>query len=92
MEYLTLDNGSGLSREEHITALSLADLLQRANASPVAQVFVQSLPIAGVDGTMRNRLTNQVRAATRRSRPALCATCGRSRATWHRRTATATWW
>lgn len=59
MEYLTLDNGSGLSREEHITALSLADLLQRANASPVAQVFVQSLPIAGVDGTMRNRLTNQ---------------------------------
>ncbi|WP_459252662.1 D-alanyl-D-alanine carboxypeptidase/D-alanyl-D-alanine endopeptidase [Paraburkholderia sediminicola] len=59
MEYLTLDNGSGLSRDEHITALSLADLLQRANASPVAQVFVESLPIAGVDGTMRNRLTNQ---------------------------------
>ncbi|WP_408354351.1 D-alanyl-D-alanine carboxypeptidase/D-alanyl-D-alanine endopeptidase [Paraburkholderia phytofirmans] len=59
MEYLTLDNGSGLSRDEHVTALSLADLLQRANASPVAQVFVESLPIAGVDGTMRNRLTNQ---------------------------------
>jgi D-alanyl-D-alanine carboxypeptidase/D-alanyl-D-alanine-endopeptidase (penicillin-binding protein 4) len=59
MQYLTLDNGSGLSRDEHITALSLADLLQRANASPVAQVFVDSLPIAGVDGTMRNRLTNQ---------------------------------
>jgi D-alanyl-D-alanine carboxypeptidase/D-alanyl-D-alanine-endopeptidase (penicillin-binding protein 4) len=59
MEYLTLDNGSGLSRDEHVTALALADLLQRANASPVAQVFVESLPIAGVDGTMRNRLTNQ---------------------------------
>jgi serine-type D-Ala-D-Ala carboxypeptidase/endopeptidase (penicillin-binding protein 4) len=59
MQYLTLDNGSGLSRDEHVTALSLADLLQRANASPVAQVFVESLPIAGVDGTMRNRLTNQ---------------------------------
>ncbi|NML33536.1 D-alanyl-D-alanine carboxypeptidase/D-alanyl-D-alanine endopeptidase [Paraburkholderia antibiotica] len=59
MEYLTLENGSGLSRDEHITALSLADLLQRANASPVAQAFVESLPIAGVDGTMRNRLTNQ---------------------------------
>ncbi|MFT4065014.1 D-alanyl-D-alanine carboxypeptidase/D-alanyl-D-alanine-endopeptidase [Paraburkholderia sp.] len=58
-EYLTLENGSGLSRDEHITALALADLLQRANASPVAQVFVESLPIAGVDGTMRNRLTNQ---------------------------------
>nr|WKF57177.1 D-alanyl-D-alanine carboxypeptidase [Paraburkholderia busanensis] len=59
MQYLSLDNGSGLSRDEHVTALSLADLLQRANASPVAQVFVESLPIAGVDGTMRNRLTNQ---------------------------------
>ncbi|QQC63600.1 D-alanyl-D-alanine carboxypeptidase/D-alanyl-D-alanine endopeptidase [Paraburkholderia ginsengisoli] len=59
MQYLTLENGSGLSRDEHITALALADLLQRANASPVAQVFVESLPIAGVDGTMRNRLTNQ---------------------------------
>ncbi|HZZ13518.1 MAG TPA: D-alanyl-D-alanine carboxypeptidase/D-alanyl-D-alanine-endopeptidase [Paraburkholderia sp.] len=59
MEYLTLDNGSGLSRDEHVTALALAGLLQRANASPVAQVFVESLPIAGVDGTMRNRLTNQ---------------------------------
>ncbi|MDT8836688.1 D-alanyl-D-alanine carboxypeptidase/D-alanyl-D-alanine-endopeptidase [Paraburkholderia fungorum] len=59
MQDLTLDNGSGLSRDEHVSALSLADLLQRANASPVAQVFVESLPIAGVDGTMRNRLTNQ---------------------------------
>ncbi|MDE1179502.1 D-alanyl-D-alanine carboxypeptidase/D-alanyl-D-alanine-endopeptidase [Paraburkholderia sp.] len=59
MEYLTLDNGSGLSRDEHVTALALADLLQAANASPVAQVFVESLPIAGVDGTMRNRLTTQ---------------------------------
>jgi D-alanyl-D-alanine carboxypeptidase/D-alanyl-D-alanine-endopeptidase (penicillin-binding protein 4) len=58
-EYLSLDNGSGLSRDEHITALTLADVLQRANASPVAQVFVDSLPIAGVDGTMRNRLTTQ---------------------------------
>ncbi|MFL9963908.1 D-alanyl-D-alanine carboxypeptidase/D-alanyl-D-alanine-endopeptidase [Paraburkholderia sediminicola] len=59
MQYLTLENGSGLSRDEHVTALALADLLQRANASPVAQVFVESLPIAGVDGTMRNRLANQ---------------------------------
>jgi serine-type D-Ala-D-Ala carboxypeptidase/endopeptidase (penicillin-binding protein 4) len=59
MEYLSLDNGSGLSRDEHITALALADLLQSANASPVAQVFVDSLPVVGVDGTMRNRLTSK---------------------------------
>ncbi|MGH8781037.1 D-alanyl-D-alanine carboxypeptidase/D-alanyl-D-alanine endopeptidase [Paraburkholderia sp.] len=56
---LSLDNGSGLSRDEHVTALLLADLLQAANASPVAQIFVDSLPVVGVDGTMRNRLTTQ---------------------------------
>lgn len=59
MPELALDNGSGLSRDEHVSALSLASLLQAANASPVAQVFVDSLPIAGIDGTMKNRLTNQ---------------------------------
>ncbi|MCX4161206.1 MULTISPECIES: D-alanyl-D-alanine carboxypeptidase/D-alanyl-D-alanine-endopeptidase [Paraburkholderia] len=58
-EDLALDNGSGLSRDEHVTALTLADLLQAANASPVAQVFVDSLPVVGVDGTMRHRLTTQ---------------------------------
>jgi D-alanyl-D-alanine carboxypeptidase/D-alanyl-D-alanine-endopeptidase (penicillin-binding protein 4) len=55
--YLTIDNGSGLSRDARVTALTLADVLQAANASPVAQDFVNSLPIVGVDGTMRNRLT-----------------------------------
>lgn len=59
MPELTLANGSGLSREEHVSARSLADLLQNANASPVAQVFVASLPVAGVDGTMRNRLRSE---------------------------------
>jgi serine-type D-Ala-D-Ala carboxypeptidase/endopeptidase (penicillin-binding protein 4) len=55
---LVLDNGSGLSRDERITAVGLAELLQSANQSPVAQVFTDSLPIAGVDGTMRHRLAN----------------------------------
>jgi D-alanyl-D-alanine carboxypeptidase/D-alanyl-D-alanine-endopeptidase (penicillin-binding protein 4) len=58
MPDLELDNGSGLSREEHVSARSLAALLQAANASPVAQTFAESLPIAGIDGTMKNRLTN----------------------------------
>lgn len=58
MPDLVLDNSSGLSRDEHVSALSLAALLQAANASPVAQAFIDSLPIAGIDGTMKNRLTN----------------------------------
>nr|WP_237070852.1 D-alanyl-D-alanine carboxypeptidase/D-alanyl-D-alanine-endopeptidase [Mycetohabitans sp. B2] len=57
MPELKLDNGSGLSRNEHVSAASMAQLLVAANASPVAQAFVASLPIAGVDGTMRHRLT-----------------------------------
>ncbi|XDJ36072.1 MAG: D-alanyl-D-alanine carboxypeptidase/D-alanyl-D-alanine-endopeptidase [Burkholderia sp.] len=56
---LQLDNGSGLSRDEHVSARTLTELLQVANASPVAQLFVKSLPIVGVDGTMARRLTNQ---------------------------------
>jgi|688.fasta_scaffold75996_2 D-alanyl-D-alanine carboxypeptidase/D-alanyl-D-alanine-endopeptidase (penicillin-binding protein 4) len=46
-----LDNGSGLSRNERSTAHALTALLQAAHAGPHAQVFVDSLAVAGVDGT-----------------------------------------
>ena len=46
-----LDNGSGLSRTERSSAQALTALLQSANASPHARHFVDSLAIAGVDGT-----------------------------------------
>lgn len=48
-----LDNGSGLSRSERSTARALGTLLAHAAASPLNGVFVQSLAVAGVDGTMR---------------------------------------
>ena len=47
-----LDNGSGLSREERSSAASLTALLRRAAASPQAEAFIQSLGLAGVDGTV----------------------------------------
>ena len=53
-----LDNGSGLSRKERASAQSLSDLLHLAAASPHAEVFANSLGIAGIDGTvlrMRDR-------------------------------------
>ncbi|WP_052393972.1 D-alanyl-D-alanine carboxypeptidase/D-alanyl-D-alanine endopeptidase [Mycoavidus cysteinexigens] len=53
-----ISNGSGLSNEARISARSLAALLRAANQSPVAQAFVESFPIVGVDGTMRHRLLN----------------------------------
>ncbi|PIF92297.1 D-alanyl-D-alanine carboxypeptidase/D-alanyl-D-alanine-endopeptidase (penicillin-binding protein 4) [Acidovorax sp. 62] len=47
------DNGAGLSREARVTALGLGRMLQSAWASPVMPELVASLPIAGVDGTLR---------------------------------------
>jgi D-alanyl-D-alanine carboxypeptidase/D-alanyl-D-alanine-endopeptidase (penicillin-binding protein 4) len=46
-----LDNGSGLSRSERSTAQALTALLQAAHAGPHAQAFIDSLAVAGVDGT-----------------------------------------
>jgi D-alanyl-D-alanine carboxypeptidase/D-alanyl-D-alanine-endopeptidase (penicillin-binding protein 4) len=48
-----LDNGSGLSRSERINALALGRLLQSAYASPLMPELMASLPITGVDGTLR---------------------------------------
>jgi len=49
------DNGSGLSREERISAAALAKMLQVAWRSPVMPELVSSLPASGVDGTLRKR-------------------------------------
>jgi len=53
---LQLENGSGLSRHERIAAASLARLLVSAWKSPLMPEFIASLPLAGVDGTMKKRL------------------------------------
>ncbi len=50
---LIIDNGSGLSRQERITAQSLARMLQSAYAAPYAPELIASLPQTGVDGTLR---------------------------------------
>jgi serine-type D-Ala-D-Ala carboxypeptidase/endopeptidase (penicillin-binding protein 4) len=55
---LVMENGSGLSRSERITAAQLAALLRAMHRSKWAPEFMASLPIAALDGTMRNRLKN----------------------------------
>ena len=52
---VVLDNGSGLSRSERLTPLALGRLLSTAWQSPLMPEFVASLPLVGVDGTMRKR-------------------------------------
>jgi D-alanyl-D-alanine carboxypeptidase/D-alanyl-D-alanine-endopeptidase (penicillin-binding protein 4) len=52
---LVLDNGSGLSRRERISADHLAQLLAAAWASPVMPELMSSLPIAAIDGTVKKK-------------------------------------
>ena len=56
---LVMENGSGLSRIERISAASLGNLLQAAWRSPVMPEFVSSLPLLAVDGTLRRRMKNE---------------------------------
>lgn len=51
----SVGNGSGLSREDRISAQALASLLQNAYRSPLMPELMASLPITGVDGTLKNR-------------------------------------
>lgn len=56
-EDVAVDTGSGLSREERGKPRAMVQLLQRAWQSPQSLAFVQSLPVAGVDGTLAHRMT-----------------------------------
>ena len=54
--HLVMENGSGLSRAERVSARELAAMLQAAWRSPYSAEFISSMPIVGTDGTMRKRL------------------------------------
>jgi serine-type D-Ala-D-Ala carboxypeptidase/endopeptidase (penicillin-binding protein 4) len=56
---LVLENGSGLSHTERISASEMGRLLLHAYHSNAADAFLTSLPIVSVDGTMRHRLRYQ---------------------------------
>ncbi len=59
---VVLDNGAGLSRESRISALALAQLLQQAWGSPVMSELMSSLPVSGLDGTLRRARVGDGRA------------------------------
>jgi len=56
MPELVIENGSGLSRNERISAQSMANLLNAAWQSPTMPELISSLSLVGYDGTMRRRL------------------------------------
>ncbi len=60
---LTLENGAGLSRIERISAAHMAELLQHAYDHPLSAELEASLPILGVDGSVRKRLKDSPAAS-----------------------------
>lgn len=55
---LVFSDGSGLSRNDMITASASLQLLTYMSRHRYADVFREALPIAGVDGTLSNRMKN----------------------------------
>ena len=53
---LALENGSGLSRVERISARNMGQLLLAAYESPVMPEFIASLPLVAMDGTMKRQI------------------------------------
>jgi len=64
---LVIDDGSGLSRDNRLNARHLTEVLKYMFTHPHAGVFLQSLSVNGVDGTLKRRMTDikgRVRAKT----------------------------
>jgi len=57
---LVIENGSGLSRIERISAANLGKLLDAAWRSAVMPEFISSMSLVGVDGTFRRRARGEV--------------------------------
>ena len=49
-------DGSGLSRHDFVTPRTIVHVLDAMRRAPDFQLFYDALPIAGVDGTIRNRM------------------------------------
>ncbi len=60
---LMIENGSGLSRIERISAEHLGQLLVGAYVSPIMPELLASLPILAQDGTIKKRLNDSPSAA-----------------------------
>ena len=68
---LVLDNGSGLSRKARVSAATMGKLLEYAYHSPYQPEFMASLPMLGIDGTLRKRLKGVVPAGKIRMKTGL---------------------
>jgi D-alanyl-D-alanine carboxypeptidase/D-alanyl-D-alanine-endopeptidase (penicillin-binding protein 4) len=56
---LVVDNGSGLSRSARISASDMAQVLAHAAHSRHSELLRDTLPVLGIDGTMRYRMAGE---------------------------------
>ncbi len=63
-----LEEGSGLSRGTLVTPNSIIALLLHMRGHEHFETFRDSLPVAGVDGTLRNRMRNTAAAGNARAK------------------------
>jgi D-alanyl-D-alanine carboxypeptidase/D-alanyl-D-alanine-endopeptidase (penicillin-binding protein 4) len=57
-EELIQTDGSGLSRHDMVTPRAVVMLLRWAQAQPWFESYYASLPVAGIDGTLEDRMKN----------------------------------
>jgi len=65
---MVLSDGSGLSRNDMVMASASLQLLTYMSRHRYAEVFRDALPIAGVDGTLRNRMKGTPAAGNLRAK------------------------
>jgi serine-type D-Ala-D-Ala carboxypeptidase/endopeptidase (penicillin-binding protein 4) len=61
-------DGSGLSRQDLVTPRALVAMLNYAQKQPWFSAYYESLPVAGVDGTLEDRMRNTAAAGRIRAK------------------------
>jgi D-alanyl-D-alanine carboxypeptidase/D-alanyl-D-alanine-endopeptidase (penicillin-binding protein 4) len=65
LQDVEIDDGAGLSRKPLVSAAALASVLNAAYHHRYAPEFLASLPLAGLDGTLRSRMPSSPAGAVR---------------------------
>jgi D-alanyl-D-alanine carboxypeptidase/D-alanyl-D-alanine-endopeptidase (penicillin-binding protein 4) len=63
-----LEEGAGLARRDLVPAASIVALLSWMSHHKCADIFRESLPVAGMDGTLRGRMKNTLAASNVRAK------------------------
>lgn len=65
---MLLEEGSGLSRGALVTPAAIVTLLRHMDQHPQSAIFRASLPVAGVDGTLKQRMRDTPAAGVVRAK------------------------